>query len=99
MAACCLQVSVLPRCSSVGAILEARSFVEGLQLLFSAVGEAALVILTDSYISLGAVAFMFAMSFGFASSGGVGASPVPPPSSVSKFARGRDSLRRRMALK
>lgn len=69
------------------------------QLLFGAVGEAISIIFAESYLSLAALVMLFLMSFGFASAGGVGASPAPAGSTVSKFARDEDSITSRLALR
>ncbi|KAL3147784.1 hypothetical protein ABBQ32_002515 [Trebouxia sp. C0010 RCD-2024] len=95
----CLVVSVLPRCNSVSAVLDAHSLSQGLQLLMEAVTDALGIIFTESYISLGALLGMFLMTFGFASAGGVGASAAPPGSTVAKFAKDEDSIRSRLALR
>ncbi|KAH7619432.1 hypothetical protein NADE_006274 [Nannochloris sp. 'desiccata'] len=74
-----LVISVLPRCTGVGGILEAQSVVEGLNLFFGAGLSTIAEIFESSYISLAAFAFLFIVVFGFAGSGGVGAiSGIPP---------------------
>jgi len=74
-----LVISVLPRCTGVGAILEAQSVVEGMRLFFGAGLSTIAEIFESSYISLAAFAFLFMVVFGFAGSGGVGAiSGIPP---------------------
>jgi hypothetical protein len=76
-----LVISVLPRCTGVGAILEAQSVVQGLSLFTSAGLNTIAEIFESSYISLAAFAFLFMVVFGFAGSGGVGAiSGIPPAS-------------------
>ena len=94
-----MQVSVLPRCNSVSAVLDAHSLTEALQLLLGAVGDAIGIIFAESYLSLAALMMMFLMAFGFASAGGVGASPASTGSTVAKFARDEDSIRSRLALR
>ncbi|DBB07470.1 TPA: hypothetical protein ACH3X3_008941 [Trebouxia sp. C0006] len=95
----CLVVSVLPRCSSVSAVLDAHSLSEALQYVMEAVSDALGIIFTESYISLAALLAMFLMAFGFASAGGVGASSAPAGSTVAKFAKDQDSVRSRLALR
>lgn len=95
----CLVASVLPRCSSVSAVLDAHSLSEGFQLVVQAVVDALGIIFAESYISLAALVGMFLMTYGFASAGGVGASPAPAGSTVAKFAKGEDSIRSRLALR
>ena len=46
------QVSVMPRCTSVGAVLKAGSPLEGLQLFVAAGWEAVGTIFTESFVSL-----------------------------------------------
>lgn len=46
------QVSVMPRCTSVGAVLKAGSPLEGLQLFIAAGWEALGTIFTESFVSL-----------------------------------------------
>ena len=76
-----VQVSVLPQCTPVGAILEAATLGKAVYLFINAVLQTALTIFTDSYISLAALLLLFFICFSLARSGGVGAIPphmVPP---------------------
>ena len=70
-----LQVSLLPRCSSVGAMLSAATLGEALQLFGAAALDCLVAIFTESYISLVAVLLIFALFLSFAAAGGVGAPP------------------------
>lgn len=89
----------MPGCTSPGAVLDAQTLTDAMRMLVSAVSGAALAIFTDSYISLAALCFMFLISFGFACSGGVGASMLQPPSLTAKFAKGEASISSRLALR
>ena len=57
-----VQVSMMPRCTSVGAVLKAGSPLEGLQLFVAAGWEAVGTIFTESFVSLvcgvGTVSFL-----------------------------------------
>ena len=68
----CLQVSVLPRCTSVGAALSAQTLGDALAAFFTAAVDSVVAIFTESYISLAAVLGMFTFTFCFAVAGGVG---------------------------
>lgn len=63
---------MLPRCGSVGAVLEAGTPLQALARFGEAALEAVAAIFTESYISLVALLSMFVLAFGFARSGGVG---------------------------
>ena len=73
------QVSVLPRCNHVAAILDARTLAEGLQSLALAALDALTAIFAESFLSLGAVVAMVILCWCMASSGGYGAVPSGPP--------------------
>lgn len=66
-------MSLLPRCSSVGAIISAATLGEALQLFAGAALDSLVAIFTESYISLVAVLLIFALCLSFAAAGGVGA--------------------------
>ena len=68
-----LVLSVLPRCSGVGAMLDATSVMEVLRLFYATAWSTVEEIFAESYLSLAAVMFLFLIDFGFARSGGVGA--------------------------
>jgi len=68
-----LVVSVLPRCSGVGEVLDAHSVGEVLRLFFTAAMNTVMEIFSRSYVSLAALGLIFAVTLGFAKSGGVGA--------------------------
>lgn len=71
-----LQVSVLPRCGRVAAVLEAPSLPAAAAAFGAAALDTASAILLESYLSLAALVFLLLMSFGFARAGGVGAVPT-----------------------
>ncbi|KAK9823894.1 hypothetical protein WJX72_006230 [[Myrmecia] bisecta] len=68
-----LVVSMLPRCTSVSAIVDAHNLPEAIAMFFSAAADAIVALFSESYLSLAALGFMFVMSLGFARSGGIGA--------------------------
>ena len=84
-------------CLSLAVLM--MTFFPVLQLLMGAVRDAIGIIFAESYLSLAALVMMFLMAFGFASAGGVGASPAPAGSTIAKFARDEDSIRSRLALR
>ena len=70
-------MSVIPRCTSVGAALSAQTLGQALRAFFGAAVESVVAIFTESFISLAAVLGMFTFCFCFAVAGGVGA-PCEP---------------------
>lgn len=73
-----LVISVLPRCTGVGEVLEAHTLGEAASLFFRAGADTIATILTESYISLAALILVFGILLGFCRSGGVGALPAVP---------------------
>lgn len=73
-----LQISVLPRCSGVAEVLDAHTLREAAALFFRAGAATMATILTESYISLATLLFVFAVLFGLCRSGGIGALPGEP---------------------
>ena len=77
------QVSVMPQCGHVAAVLEAPSLPAACLAFARATAHAAGAVFLEAYLSLAALAFLFVMSFGFAKGGGAGAIPsgsLPPGS-------------------
>ena len=78
-----LQVSVLPRCGRVAAVLEAPSLPAAAAAFGAAALDMASAIFMESYLSLTALVFLLLLSFGFARAGGVGAVPTVPAATPS----------------
>ena len=72
------QVSVMPQCGHVAAVLDAHSLAAACGAFGAAVGHAAGAIFTDAYLSLAALGLLFVLSLAFAKGGGAGAVPVAP---------------------
>ena len=81
------QVSVMPQCGHVAAVLEAPSLPAACLAFARATAHAAGAVFLEAYLSLAALAFLFVMSFGFAKGGGAGAIPsgALPPGSPDGF--------------
>ena len=77
----------MPQCGHVAAVLEATSLPAACLAFAQATAHAAGAIFTQAYLSLGALAFLFVMTFGFAKGGGAGAIPsgTLPPGSPDGF--------------
>ncbi len=73
------QVSVLPRCHRLAAVLDARTASEAAAALAWAAADAVGAIFGESRVSLAALGVLFAICLGLARGGGVGAVPGPPP--------------------
>ncbi|EFN54256.1 hypothetical protein CHLNCDRAFT_135803, partial [Chlorella variabilis] len=72
-------ISVLPRCSGVGEVLEACTLRQAGAAFVRAGLAAASAILTESHISLAALLLVLLILFGLCRSGGIGAMPGVPP--------------------
>ena len=70
-----VQISVLPRCSGVGEVLEAQTLAGAGAAFARCAAATVLAILCESYLSLGALLFLFAVLFGLCRGGGIGAIP------------------------
>ncbi|GAB4822190.1 hypothetical protein N2152v2_009236 [Parachlorella kessleri] len=75
-----LVVSVLPRCTGMGEILDAGTVLEGVCLFVQAGWDTVTTILLQSHVSVAVLALLFLMCLGFARSGGIGAMDGVPPS-------------------
>ena len=77
-----MQVSVLPRCGNIAAILDADSLWAAFLQFLVAAAETFGAILLESYLSLAALMGFYLMVFSFAKSGGIGAVPGYSPTAA-----------------
>lgn len=73
-----LVVSVMPRCNTVAAVLDAPTFAAALGQLAWAFADTLVAIVLETYLSLAMLIITFAASLGFCRGGGVGAMPQQP---------------------
>ncbi|KAI7840166.1 hypothetical protein COHA_005949 [Chlorella ohadii] len=74
-----LVVSVLPRCTGVAEVLEAHTPWEAAALFVHSGVATVGAILTESYVSLATLVFVFAVFLSMCRAGGIGAVPGVPP--------------------
>jgi hypothetical protein len=75
---CLLVVSVMPRCSSVAAVLDAPTYGAALAQLAWAFADTLAAILLETYLSLGMLVLLVLICLGFCKGGGVGCQPSQP---------------------